>query len=58
VRPTAHTPASPAAKASPDKDDDVSLGKTYFRAGTFNLAERHFRRASNYTHAISNPGSV
>ena len=44
VRPTAHTPASPA-KASPDKDDDVSLGKTYFRAGNFSLAERHFRRA-------------
>jgi Flp pilus assembly protein TadD len=45
VRPAAHPPSSPAAKASPDKDDDVSLGKTYFRAGNFSLAERHFRRA-------------
>jgi Flp pilus assembly protein TadD len=32
-------------KASPDKDDDVSLGKKYFRDGNFSLAERHFRRA-------------
>jgi Flp pilus assembly protein TadD len=45
VRPAARTPSSAAAKASPDKDDDVSLGKTYFRAGDFSLAERHFRRA-------------
>jgi Flp pilus assembly protein TadD len=45
VRPAAHTPSSPAANASPAKDDDVSLGKSYFRAGNFSLAERHFRRA-------------
>ena len=45
VRSAARTPSSAAAKASPDKDDDVSLGKTYFRAGDFSLAERHFRRA-------------
>jgi Flp pilus assembly protein TadD len=45
VRPAARTPSSAAAKASPDKDDDVSLGKTYFSAGDFSLAERHFRRA-------------
>lgn len=32
-------------KASPDKNDDVSLGKKYFRDGNFSLAERHFRRA-------------
>src|SRR5262249_58909405 len=45
VRPAAHTPSSPAANASPAKDDDVSLGKAYFRDGKFSLAERHFRRA-------------
>ena len=45
VRVASPTTAPPAAKASPDKDDDVSLGKTYFRAGDFSLAERHFRRA-------------
>jgi Flp pilus assembly protein TadD len=32
-------------KASPDKNDDVSLGKKYFRDGNLSLAERHFRRA-------------
>jgi Flp pilus assembly protein TadD len=45
VQTAAYTPPSPAAKASPAKDDDVSLGKTYFRNGNFSLAERHFRRA-------------
>ena len=34
-----------AAPASPDPNDDVNLGKKYFRAGNFSLAERHFRRA-------------
>jgi Flp pilus assembly protein TadD len=34
-----------AARPSPDPNDDVSLGKKYFRAGNFSLAERHFRRA-------------
>jgi Flp pilus assembly protein TadD len=34
------------AKRSAGKDsDDVSLGKNYFNAGKFSLAERHFRRA-------------
>jgi len=39
--------AAPAAAAprSSDPNDDVSLGKKYFRAGNFALAERHFRRA-------------
>ena len=34
-----------AAPRSSDANDDVSLGKKYFRAGNFGLAERHFRRA-------------
>jgi tetratricopeptide (TPR) repeat protein len=28
-----------------DPNDDVSVGKKYFRQGSFGLAERHFRRA-------------
>jgi tetratricopeptide (TPR) repeat protein len=36
---------SAAAPRSSDPNDDVSLGKKYFRAGNFALAERHFRRA-------------
>ena len=28
-----------------DPNDDLSLGKKYFRAANFGLAERHFRRA-------------
>jgi Flp pilus assembly protein TadD len=28
-----------------DPNDDLSLGKKYFRSGNFGLAERHFRRA-------------
>ena len=44
VRPTPRDPpAAAAAKALPD--NDLSLGKKYFRAGNFSLAERHFRRA-------------
>ena len=34
-----------SAAPSSDPNDDVSLGKKYFRAGNFGLAERHFRRA-------------
>jgi Flp pilus assembly protein TadD len=46
VRPTARGAApAAAAKASPDPNDDVSLGKKHFREGNFTLAERHFRRA-------------
>src|SRR5262245_30333892 len=30
---------------SKDPNDDLSLGKKYFRAADFGLAERHFRRA-------------
>jgi Flp pilus assembly protein TadD len=45
VRPASNNPSSAVAKASPDKDDDVSLGKKHFRNGNFSLAERHFRRA-------------
>lgn len=28
-----------------DPDDDLSLGKKYYRAGDFGLAEKHFRKA-------------
>jgi Flp pilus assembly protein TadD len=42
VRPPPRDPAA-AAKASPD--DELKLGKKYFQAGNFSLAERHFRRA-------------
>lgn len=42
VRPTPRDPPA-AAKAAPD--DELKLGKKYFQAGNFNLAERHFRRA-------------
>jgi len=31
--------------AVPDPNDDLSLGKKYFRAADFGLAERHFRKA-------------
>ena len=31
--------------AVPDPNDDLSLGKRYFRAADFGLAERHFRKA-------------
>src|SRR4029078_3930560 len=43
VQPGAH---DAGAKRSAGKgSDDVSLGKNYFNAGKFSLAERHFRRA-------------
>ena len=46
VRPTPRQSAPTAsAPALPDPNEDVSLGKKYFRAGNFSLAERHFRRA-------------
>jgi Flp pilus assembly protein TadD len=43
--PASPKPSTVAAKASLDKNDDVSLGKKHFRDGNFSLAERHFRRA-------------
>jgi Flp pilus assembly protein TadD len=45
VRVAPQNTSSVAAKVATDKDNDVSLGKKYFRDGNFNLAERHFRRA-------------
>jgi Flp pilus assembly protein TadD len=45
VRVAPHNTSSVAAKVATDKDNDVSLGKKYFRDSNFNLAERHFRRA-------------
>ena len=42
-------PQSPVLPETPllgeDQHDDLSLGKKYFRARDFGLAERHFRRA-------------
>ena len=43
-KPREGAPAAAAPRSS-DANDDVSLGKKYFRAGNFALAERHFRRA-------------
>jgi len=41
-----HGARDAGAKRSAGKEsDDVSLGKNYFNAGKFSLAERHFRRA-------------
>jgi Flp pilus assembly protein TadD len=48
VRVAPHNTSSVAAKVATDKDNDVSLGKKYFRDGNFNLAERHFRRAVEF----------
>jgi Tfp pilus assembly protein PilF len=38
-------PRDPPAAAKAASDDELKLGKKYFQAGNFNLAERHFRRA-------------
>jgi tetratricopeptide (TPR) repeat protein len=35
----------PTGLLGKDPNDDLSLGKKYFRSGNFGLAERHFRRA-------------
>jgi Flp pilus assembly protein TadD len=43
-KPREGAPAAAVPRSS-DPNDDVSLGKKYFRAGNFALAERHFRRA-------------
>jgi len=47
VQPAARDAATGAgAKKSAGKDsEDLRLGKKYFNAGNFSLAERHFRRA-------------
>lgn len=37
--------AVPKGLLGNDPNDDLSLGKKYFRAANFGLAERHFRRA-------------
>lgn len=40
------TPANPSASLlGADSGDDLSTGKKFFRAGSFGLAEQHFRRA-------------
>jgi len=44
-------PAEPVNAANPrplgsDPNDDLSLGKKYFHAANFGLAEKHFRRAA------------
>jgi tetratricopeptide (TPR) repeat protein len=46
VRPPDFQPdAVPKGLLGQDPDDDLGLGKKYFRAADFRLAERHFRRA-------------
>ena len=46
VRPPDLQPdAVPKGLLGKDPNDDLSLGKKYFRAADFGLAERHFRRA-------------
>jgi len=46
VPPAAAQPdAVPKGLLGKDPNDDLSLGKKYFRAADFGLAERHFRRA-------------
>src|SRR5262249_43999701 len=37
--------AVPKGLLGKDPNDDLNLGKKYFRAANFGLAERHFRRA-------------
>jgi Flp pilus assembly protein TadD len=46
VQPAARDAATGAGAKSAGKDaEDLRLGKKYFNAGNFSLAERHFRRA-------------
>jgi Flp pilus assembly protein TadD len=42
--PAASPPAAPGLLGS-DPNDDLSLGKKYYRAGSYGLAEGHFRKA-------------
>src|SRR5581483_7796154 len=37
-------PATPSLLGK-DPNDDLSIGKKYFRQGSYGLAERHFRKA-------------
>ena len=37
--------AVPKGLLGKDPNDDLSLGKKYFRSANFGLAEKHFRRA-------------
>jgi Flp pilus assembly protein TadD len=47
VRPPDFQPdAVPKGLLGKDPNDDLSLGKKYFRAADFGLAEQHFRRAA------------
>ena len=47
VQPAARdaAPGAGAKRSGGKESEDVSLGKKYFNAGNFTLAERHFRRA-------------
>ena len=45
VEPTGDQNASEAQVLGKDPNDDLSLGKKYFRSANFGLAEKHFRRA-------------
>jgi len=45
VPPDIATPASNPQLLGNDPNDDVSLGKKYYRTANYGIAERHFRRA-------------
>lgn len=50
IEQTPPVPGSQQGLLGSDPQDDLSLGKKYFRAGAYGLAEQHFRRAVE-THA-------
>ncbi len=43
--PAPGTPVDDASLLGSDPTDDLSVGKKYFRAGNFGMAEKYFRRA-------------
>ena len=43
--PTSDTPPLKPELLGADPNDDLSIGKKYFRQGSYGLAERHFRKA-------------
>ncbi len=53
--PVGDPPARPELLGS-DPNDDVSLAKSYFRQGSYGLAERHFRKAVECIRNNSRPG--
>jgi tetratricopeptide (TPR) repeat protein len=47
--PTSGTPPLTPELLGSDPNDDLSVGKKYYRQGSYGLAERHFRRAVELT---------